>query len=164
MTPRIYLVAAIAANGVIGAQGRLPWHLPEDLRRFKQITLGHPVVMGRKTWESIGKPLPGRENIVITRRRDYRAPGAVLAASLDEALALCKNQDRVYVIGGSEVFRAALPIATGLLLTEIHRDYSGDVYWPKIDRTAWREAERETHVAANGISFDFVHYERVRNA
>ncbi|HEX5611786.1 MAG TPA: dihydrofolate reductase [Burkholderiales bacterium] len=164
MTPRIYLVAAIAANGVIGAQGRLPWHLPEDLRRFKQITLGHPVVMGRKTWESIGKPLPGRENIVITRRRDYRAPGAVLVASLDEALAHCKDQDRVYVIGGSAVFRAALPIATGLVLTEIHRDYAGDVYWPEIDRTAWREAKRETHVGANGIPFDFVHYERARDA
>ena len=164
MTPRIYLVAAIAANGVIGARGKLPWHLSEDLRRFKQITLGHPVVMGRKTWESIGKPLPGRDNVVITRQRGYQAPGAILAASLDEALAHCRGKDPVYVIGGWEVFRAALPIATGLILTEIHRDYPGDVYWPGTDRSTWRETAREPHVAANGIPFDFVHYERIGDA
>lgn len=160
MTPRIYLVVAVAANGVIGAQGKLPWHLPEDLRRFRQVTLGHPVVMGRKTWESIGKPLAGRDNIVISRRAGYRAQGAAVAASLDEALALCKGKDPVFVIGGAEVFRDALALACGLLITEIHRDYPGDTYWPQMDRNAWHETEREPHVAASGIPFDFVRYER----
>jgi len=160
MTPRIYLVAAVAANGVIGAQGKLPWHLPEDLRRFKQITLGHPVLMGRKTWESIGRPLPGRENIVITRQHDYAAPGAIVTASFEEALTACKGRDPVFVIGGSRVFRDALPLASGLLLTEIHRDYAGDTYWPQVEPSAWRETEREQHIAANGIAFDFVRYER----
>jgi dihydrofolate reductase len=162
MTRRVYLLAAVARNGVIGAQGRLPWHLPEDLRRFKQITLGHSVVMGRKTWESIGRPLPGRDNIVITRQRDYPAPGAQVAGSLDEALTLCKGKDPVYVIGGWEVFRDALPIASGPDLTEIHRDYPGDTYWPAFDRSAWREIAREPHVSASGIAFDFARYERIK--
>lgn len=162
MPSRIYLIVAVAANGVIGAHGKLPWHLPEDLRRFKQLTFGHAVVMGRKTWESIGRPLPGRENIVISRRRDYPAPGAKVAGSFAEALELCKTHDPVFIIGGSQVFLDALPIATGLLVTEIHRDYAGDTYWPDVDRRIWREAEREKHVAANGIPFDFVRYERAK--
>jgi dihydrofolate reductase len=164
MTPRIYLIVAVAANGVIGAQGKLPWRLPEDLRRFRQLTLGHPVFMGRRTWESIGKPLPGRDNIVITRQRDYQARGARIAGSLDEALALCRGSDKVFVIGGTELFRDALPMASGLLITEIHREYPGDAYWPGFDRSAWRETEREPHVAANGIAFDFVRYERTGGA
>jgi dihydrofolate reductase len=120
--------------------------------------------MGRKTWESIGRPLPGRDNIVITRQHGYEAPGASVAGSLAEALELCKGKDAVFVIGGTEVFREALPLAAGLLLTEIHREYAGDVYWPDYDRGAWRETEREKHVAADGIAFDFVRYERARSA
>ena len=150
----------MAANGVIGAGGRLPWHLPEDLQRFRQLTMGHPVLMGRKTWESIGKPLSGRDNLVITRRTDFRAPGARVARSLDEALASCSGNESVFVIGGAEVYRVALPKAAGLLLTEIHQDYPGDTHFPEFDRSAWRETLREPHVAANGIRFDFVRYER----
>src|SRR5512145_2509488 len=100
--PRVFLVAAVAANGVIGAEGRLPWRLPEDLRHFKALTLGHPVIMGRKTWESLGQPLPGRENIVVTRSAGYQAPGAHVAASLEAALALCAGEPVAFVIGGEE--------------------------------------------------------------
>lgn len=157
---RIYLVAAVAENGVIGANGKLPWHLPEDLRHFKQVTMGHPVIMGRKTWESIGKPLPNRTNIVISRRPGFVAPGAQVASSLDEALALCAGRESVMVIGGNEVFRAALPHAAGLILTEIHRDYPGDVVFPEFDRRAWKETRRESRLATNGIPFDFVWYAR----
>lgn len=156
----IYLVAAVAENGVIGAHGKLPWYLPEDLRHFKQVTTGHPIIMGRKTWESIGKPLPNRTSIVISRRPGYVAPGAQVASSLDGALALCPGRESVFVIGGNEVFRAALPRAAGLILTEIHRDYEGDVRFPEFDRHAWKETRRESRVAANGIRFDFVWYAR----
>lgn len=157
---RIYLVAAVAENGVIGASGKLPWYLPEDLRHFKQVTTGHPVIMGRKTWESIGKPLPNRNNIVVSRRAGFVAPGAQVASSLDGALALCPGRESVMVIGGNELFRAALPRAAGLILTEIHRAYEGDVRFPEFDRRAWKETRREPRVAANGIRFDFVWYAR----
>ncbi|MCX7962780.1 MAG: dihydrofolate reductase [Burkholderiales bacterium] len=158
--PRIYLVAAVAANGVIGAGGRVPWHLPEDLKHFKSLTLGHPVIMGRRTWESLGRALPGRENIVVTRRPGYEAPGASVAASLEAAIALCAGEPVVFVIGGAELYAAALPIADGLVLTEIHRDYDGDVRFPAWDRARWRETQRKPHVGADGVRFDFVLYER----
>src|SRR4051794_30529828 len=117
--PRIYLIAALAANGVIGVDGKLPWHLPEDLKHFKKLTLGHPIIMGRRTWESLGKALPGRENIVVTRTPGYAAPGAAIATSLDAALALCVGEPVVFVIGGHQLFVDSLPLAAGLALTEI---------------------------------------------
>src|SRR5882724_9234517 len=123
--PRIYLVAAVAANGIIGANGQLPWHLPEDLKHFKQLTLGHAVIMGRRTWESLGKALPGRENIVVTRTPGYDAPGAAVARSLGAALALCVDEPVAFVIGGQRLFVESLPVAAGLVLTEISRDYAG---------------------------------------
>jgi dihydrofolate reductase len=158
--PRVYLVAAVAANGVIGAGGRLPWHLPEDLKHFRSLTLGHPVIMGRRTWESLGKPLPGRENIVVTRSPGYEAPGAHVAASLDAALAFCAGEAAAFVIGGWGLYAAALPLAHGLVLTEIHRDYEGDVRFPDFDRGAWRETQRKPQSGAGGLRFDFVLYER----
>jgi dihydrofolate reductase len=158
--PKVYLVAAVAANGVIGRHGHLPWHLPEDLKHFKRLTLGHPVIMGRKTWESLnGRPLPGRDNIVVTRTAGYEAPGAAVASSLDAALALCAGEGVVFVIGGEQLFAESLPAAAGLVLTEIHRDYEGDVSFPKYDRSRWRESLRELHTAADGTKFDFVLYE-----
>ena len=157
--PKIYLVAAVAANGVIGRHGQLPWHLPEDLRYFKRLTLGHPIIMGRRTWESLGRPLPGRENIVVTRTAGYEAPGAAIASSLDAALALCAGEPVVFVIGGQRLFAEALPIAAGLVLTEIHRDYEGDTWFPAYERSQWRETQREPHMAADGTKFDFVLYE-----
>ena len=160
LAPRVFLVAAVAANGVIGARGKLPWHLPEDLRHFKALTLGHPVIMGRKTWESLGRALPGRENIVVTRAAGYEAPGASVAASLDAALALCLGESVAFVIGGAELYAAALPIADGLVLTEIDRDYAGDARFPDFDRSAWRETQRKPQTGADGLRFDFVLYER----
>jgi dihydrofolate reductase len=157
--PRVYLVAAVAANGVIGNQGRLPWQLPEDLQHFKRLTLGHPVIMGRRTWESLGKALPGRDNIVVTRRPGYEAPGAAVARSLEAALALCSAEPVAFVIGGSDLFAESLPIAAGLVLTEIHRDFPGDARFPEFDRSQWRETQREAHTAADGMRFDFVRYE-----
>ena len=159
-TPRLYLVAAIARNGVIGANGKLPWHLPEDLKHLKKLTLGHPVIMGRRTWESLGKPLPGRENIVVTRRTGYEAPGASVASSLEAAIALCAGEPIAFAIGGVEIYAAALPLADGLVLTEIDKDYDGDTRFPEWDRKAWRATQNETHTAADGTHFAFVLYER----
>jgi len=158
--PRIYLIAAVAQNGVIGAGGKLPWHLPEDLAHFKRLTLGHPVIMGRRTWESLGKPLPGRENIVVTRTPGYEASGAAIASSLAGALALCADEPVAFVIGGERLFAESLQVASGLVLTEILRDYAGDTWFPRFDRVEWRETQREAHTGADGLRFDFVLYER----
>jgi dihydrofolate reductase len=159
-SPKIYLVAAVASNGVIGANGQLPWRLPEDLKHFKRLTLGHPVIMGRRTWESLPGALPGRDNIVVTARAAYDAPGAAVANSLEGALALCLGEPVAFVIGGSRLFEESLPFAAGLVITEIHRDYPGDTWFPKYDRSRWRESQRERHVAQDGTKFDFVLYER----
>jgi dihydrofolate reductase len=157
---RVYLVAAVAKNGVIGARGKLPWQLPEDLQHFKKLTLGHPILMGRRTWESLGRPLPGRDNIVISRKGGFEAPGASIAQSLPGAIALCAGEPVAFVIGGAEVYAAALPLADGLVLTEIDRDYEGDTRFPDWDRKAWRVAQKETHTSKEGVRFDFVLYER----
>ena len=158
--PRIYLVAAVAANGIIGVNGRLPWHFPEELKHFKEVTLGHPVIMGRRTWESLKGPLPGRRNIVVTHTPGYQASGALVADSLESALALCAGAPKAMVIGGSRLFEESLPNAYGLELTEIHRDYQGDTWFPKYDRSKWREIKREARTAADGTRFDYVLYER----
>ena len=157
--PRIYLVAAVAANGIIGAKGQLPWSLPEDLKHFKRLTMGHPIIMGRRTWESLKRPLPGRENIVVTRTPGYDAPGAAVASSLEAALALCVGEPVVFVIGGNRLFAESLPMAAGLVMTEIDRDYEGDTWFPEYDRSRWKESQREQHVTAEGTKFDFVLYE-----
>ncbi len=159
-TTRIYLVAAVARNGVIGANGGMPWHLPEDLKHFRKLTLGHPVIMGRRTWESLGRPLPGRENIVVSRKPGFEAPGASVAATLEAAVALCTGEPMVFVIGGAELYTAALPLADGLVLTELEREFVGDTRFPAWDRDSWREAQRETHTSLDGMRFDFVRYER----
>jgi dihydrofolate reductase len=159
--PKVYLVAAVAANGVIGRAGGLPWRLPEDLKHFKRITLGHPLIMGRRTWESLRGALPQRENIVVTRTPGYEAPGAALASSLETALALCTGEPVAFVIGGHRLFAESLPLAAGLVMTEIHRDYEGDTRFPAYDRARWRETQRESHVAADGTKFDFVLYEPI---
>lgn len=158
--PAIYLVAAVAANGIIGAKGKLPWHLPGELQHFKRLTMGHPVIMGRRTWESLGRPLPGRENIVVTTTPGYEAPGAAVASSLDAALALCVGEPVAFVIGGTRLFEAALPLARGMVLTEIQRDYEGDARFPAYERSQWRETQREPHAAPDGTRFDYVLYER----
>ena len=157
--PKIYLVAAVASNGVIGRDGQLPWRLPEDLKHFKRLTLGHPVIMGRRTWESLPGALPGRDNIVVSSQAGYAAPGAAVASSLEGALALCSGEPVAFVIGGSRLFAESLPIAAGLVMTEIHREYEGDTRFPEYDRSRWRESQRERRVTADGTKFDFVLYE-----
>jgi dihydrofolate reductase len=158
--PRVYLVVAVASNGIIGANGQLPWHFPEDLQHFKRLTMGHAVIMGRRTWESLKGPLPGRENIVVTRTPAYEAPGAAVATSLESALALCAGEQVAFVIGGNQLFAESLPIADGLVITEIHKDFAGDTWMPEYDRSRWRETQREAHTAADGTRFDFVLYEK----
>jgi dihydrofolate reductase len=161
---RLYLVAAVAANGIIGADGKLPWRIPGELKHFKRLTMGHPLIMGRKTWESLKGPLPGRENIVVTSDPDYRAPGAAVASSLEAAIALCAGESLAFVIGGTQLFRDSLPLADGMVLTEIHRDYAGDTWFPDWDRSQWIERQREPHTAADGLRFDYVLYERRKGA
>jgi len=159
--PRIYLVAAVASNGIIGANGRLPWHFAEELKHFKAVTLGHPVIMGRLTWESLLKrPLPGRRNIVVTGASGYSAQGAEVVNSLEAAIALCAGAPKAMVIGGRQLFAEALPLAAGLELTEIHREYPGDTWFPQYDRSKWREQKREARTAGDGTRFDYVLYER----
>lgn len=157
--PRIYVVAAVAANGIIGANGQLPWSLPEDLKHFKRLTMGHPVIMGRRTWESLKGPLPGRDNIVVTRTPGYEAPGAAVASSLEAALALCLGESVAFIIGGSQLFEDSLPMAAGLVMTEIDRPYEGDTWFPEYDRSRWKETQREQHVTTDGTRFAFVLYE-----
>lgn len=156
------LIVAVADNGVIGAGNRLPWRLPEDLRRFKSRTMGHAVIMGRKTWESLTRPLPGRQNIVVSRRLGYAAQGAEVVGSLDEALARVTLPKPVFCIGGGELYRIALPYATRLYVTHVHREFTGDTTFPQIDPSAWREVDRESRPAAEGApAFTFVTYDRL---
>ena len=151
------LIVAVAENGVIGRDNTLPWHIPEDLRYFKQITSGKTVVMGRKTFQSIGRPLPNRTNIVITRDKDFSAEGVLVAHSLDEALA--KGGDgEILVIGGSSLFAETLPRADRFYLTEIKRAYEGDVHFPEWDRSAWQEIARQPAESDSAVAF--VTYER----
>ena len=165
-TPRsalpLALIAAVAANGVIGANNELPWRLPDDMKRFRALTTGHAVIMGRKTWESLGRPLPERQNIVVTRDRRYAAPGADVAATLDDALALIRLPPPAFCIGGGELYRAAMERADTLFLTELDRDFAGDVTFPAFDRAAWREVSRERQRSdpPDPIAYDFVTYER----
>jgi len=141
----IALVVATDLDGVIGRENRLPWHLPRDLSRFKAITMGKPMIMGRRTWDSIGRALPGRRSIVLTRRHDFVAPGAEIAHTADEALALAAPAAEVMVIGGADVFRAFLPRADRLYWTQIQARIEGDVRFPGIDAATWREVAREDH-------------------
>ena len=162
------LIVACAENGVIGRNNALPWHLPEDLRYFKRITMGKPSVMGRKTWESIGRPLPGRTNIVISRNPGFLAEGARVVPTLDaalelaESIALIDGTEELMVIGGAQIYAEALPRAGRLYLTEVHAPVEGDAYLPRIDWVQWRESYRERHeaTAPNPYDYSFVVYER----
>jgi dihydrofolate reductase len=150
----IVLVVAIAENGVIGNNGLIPWHISDDMKRFKALTLGHTVVMGRKTWDSLPrKPLPGRSNVVVTRQKDWQAQGAVVAHSLDEAMA--GTSGAVMVIGGAEIYQRALPLATRIELTEVHQDVEGDARFV-LDRSGWHESLREEHVTPDGLRYSYV--------
>jgi dihydrofolate reductase len=160
--PSIALIAAVASNGVIGVDNRLPWRLADDLKRFRALTIGHAVIMGRKTRESLPRALPERQNIVVTRQRGYAATGADVAASFDDALALVRLPEPVFCIGGGELFRDALARAQRLYLTEIDRDFAGDALFPSWRRSAWKEIARETKRSEEpgGFAYAYVTYER----
>ncbi|MDM7942550.1 MAG: dihydrofolate reductase [Hydrogenophaga sp.] len=163
-SPRLHLIFARAANGVIGRNNTLPWHLPEDLAHFKRTTLGCPVIMGRKTWDSLPpkfRPLPGRLNIVVTRDPQWQAEGAVRAGSVDDAVTLCPPGADAWVIGGAQIYAAALDRADTAVVTEIAQDFEGDAFAP-VFGPGWRETSREAHTAANGLPFAFVTHTRTR--
>lgn len=165
----VSLIAAVAQNGIIGrnnANGKpdLPWHLPDDFQFFKATTSGHPIIMGRKSLDALGKPLPKRTNIVVTRNQDFQMPGVTIVHTLNEALTEARKLEdsEIFVIGGAEVYAMALPIANRLYITEIERSYEGDTHFPAFDKTEWREVSRRHHPAdeRHETAFDFVVYER----
>jgi dihydrofolate reductase len=165
--PILALIAAVAANGTIGKDGGMPWSMPADMSYFKHTTLGRPVIMGRRTWESLSigdrapQPLLGRRNIVITSQAGAVFPGAETASSLEAALALCDGEKQVFCIGGAVLYREALPHADALYLTEIQQDFEGDTFFPQVDRATWREVYRLPQTQAHEpLSFDFVIYVR----
>lgn len=161
-SPIITLIAARARNGVIGRNSQMPWKIASEQAHFKRVTMGHPIVMGRKTWESIGRALPGRRNIVVTRDRAYTATGAEVAGSLDDALLLAGNVEQVFIIGGAQLYAAAMPRASRVLLTEIDADFDGDTFMPALDRKQWHEITRENHppTSERVFGYSFVVYER----
>ena len=155
------LIAAMAKDRVIGRDNTLPWQLPEDLKHFKTTTLGKPVIMGRKTWESLGRPLPGRRNIVISRNADYSPTGGEFAPSLQAAIAMAAEAEEIFVIGGADIYRQALPLAQRLYLTEIALDVAGDAHFPEFSLADWSEVSREAHTSASGIAYAFVLYQHL---
>jgi len=158
---KLSLVWAMAQNRVIGRNNNLPWYLPEDLKYFKRITMGKPIIMGRKTFDSIGKPLPGRANIVITRNPDFGVEGVKVVNSLDAAITLCKSigeidgVDEAMVIGGAEIYKLALPSADRLYLTEVHSEVEGDAYFPEFDRSEWKVTAREDFEASDPNPYNY---------
>ncbi|MBD2699359.1 dihydrofolate reductase [Spirosoma sp. BT702] len=161
---KISLISAVAENGVIGRNNELPWHLPDDFAFFKRKTSHHPIIMGRKSLESLGKPLKNRTNIVLTRNQDFKAENVTIVHTLDDAVNVASeiNKNEIFVIGGAEIYAMAMPIATTLYLTEINQAYEGDAYFPKFDKSEWQEVERIAHPAdeRHAVAFDFVTYER----
>jgi dihydrofolate reductase len=161
---RLHLIYARARNGVIGRGGAMPWHLPEDLAHFKQVTMGASVIMGRKTWESLPprfRPLPGRRNIVISRQVGLELPGAVVVSSLDDAVRSCANEQDAWVMGGAEIYALAAPLADTAEITEIDAEYEGDAFAPALG-AEWVEVRRESHESAAGISYSFTTWRNTR--
>lgn len=156
------VIVAIADNGVIGGGNELLWHIPDDLKRFKRITSGHSVIMGRKTFESIGKPLPNRRNIVVTRNLEFYVVGVEVASSLATALEMTKNEAEVFVIGGGEIYRQALPMASKLYITRVHAEYKGDTYFPEIDPQEWQLVYSEKGNPTISPNYTFEEYIRIR--
>jgi dihydrofolate reductase len=172
MRPRLSALVAMARNRVIGRNNTLPWRLPPDLKRFKALTMGHPIIMGRKTFESIGRPLPGRLCIIVTRQPGYKVKNAIVVNSIAEALQACSTEAvesvpelggtsrENFVIGGAEIFRQALPICDRLYITEIQRDFEGDTLFPELNHDEWVEVSREKHMDDHGLEYDFVVLDR----
>jgi dihydrofolate reductase len=164
--PHISILVAMAKNRVIGRNNALPWQLPPDLRRFKELTMGHHIVMGRKTYESIGRPLPGRTNVIITRQAGYQVPGAIVVASIDQALKVCsagKEVDQeIFVIGGAQIYRQSLGLCQRIYITEIQQEFDGDTLFPELNQQEWREISREKHRLNDddGLEYHFVALDR----
>ncbi|HUW75658.1 MAG TPA: dihydrofolate reductase [Gallionella sp.] len=160
--PRVSLIVAMAKNRVIGHNNTLPWRLPADLKHFKTLTMGHHIVMGRKTFESIGKPLPGRTSVVVTRNAAYSAPGVIAVNSLEAAISACVDDNEIFVIGGAELYLQAIALADRIYLTEIDADIHGDAYFPEFKRSEWLELSRETHsqLEPQPLQYQFVVYHR----
>ena len=159
---RLSIIAAMARNRVIGAANKIPWRLPGELQMFKAITMGHHIVMGRNTWESIGRLLPGRTTVIVSRQRDYRIPGAISAASLEEAIAACGNDDEIFVIGGAQLYAAALPQANRIYLTTVDAEVAGDTLMPQFDIAQWRALSSQAFSAdaKNPYNYKLTVYER----
>ena len=153
-------IVAIANNRVIGVDNTLPWHLPEDLKRFRALTMGHHIIMGRKTYDSLGRLLPGRTTVIVTRNPNYKVEGALVANSLEAAIALCKGDDEAFLIGGAELYQDGLKLSNRLYITQIDLSVTGDAYFPEYSLNEWQEISREAHVSEQGLSFSYVTYER----
>lgn len=160
--PHLSLLVAMAKNRTIGLNNTLPWRIPEDLKHFKALTMGHHIVMGRKTYDSIGKPLPGRTTVVVSRSRGLEIPGCIVAHSLEKAMAACAGDDEVFVCGGAEIYAQALPLADTLYATEIQQNIEGDAHFPEFDRSVWQEVAREKHSQSEPqpLEYHFVVYQR----
>jgi len=152
----INVIVAMARNRVIGINNTLPWRLPADLQHFKALTMGHHLIMGRKTYESIGKPLPGRTTVIVTRNAAYHVEGCISATSIDAAIAACGEDPEIFFVGGAELYVQALPRADRLYLTEIQADYVGDAHFPELEPGAWREVERTVNISPEGLGYHFV--------
>lgn len=159
---KLSLIVAMATNQTIGLDKKMPWHLSADLKKFKQITLGHSIIMGRKTFESIGRPLPERKNIIVSREKSYQQTGCFVFNDIDDALKSCRQEEEVFVIGGATLYEAMLGRANKLYITEVKKEFKGDTYFPMIDKEQWREIEREDVNNDDSVNFDysFVVYER----
>ncbi len=163
MPPKISAIVAMSENRVIGDNNQLPWHLPADLKYFKTLTSGHPILMGRKTHESIGRPLPNRTNIILTRNRDYQTDGCMVVTSVQDAMQQVNGSDELFIIGGAEIYQQLMPQIQRIYLTIVHEDFHGDAFFPVLHAEEWREVSREEHVAddANEYDYSFVVMERV---
>ena len=160
----ISIIVALAKNRTIGVNNQLPWRCPEDLKHFKQLTMGHHMIMGRKTFDSIGKPLPGRTTVVVTRDAELKIEGCLIAHSLSDALLACKNDEQVFIVGGAQIYQQALPLADTLHVTEIQQEVEGDAHFPEVDLNIWQEVSREAYhqTIPQPLEYHFVTYRRLK--
>jgi len=158
---QLSIIVATANHDVIGVNNTLPWHLPEDLKRFRVLTTGHHIIMGRKTYESLGRLLPNRTTVIVTRNKDYKIEGALIADSLETALALCKGDDEPFLIGGAELYQHGLELATRLYITKVHAEFPGDAFFPAVDYSFWQLIEKKDHISASGLEYSDLIYKKI---
>lgn len=158
---KLSIIVAIAHHHVIGINNTLPWHLPDDLKRFRALTTGHHIIMGRKTYESLGRLLPGRTTVIVTRNKNYQLKDALVAHSLEQAINLCAEDTEIFLIGGAELYQSALKLADKLYITQLDLEIAGDAFFPDWDITEWREITLESHISEKGIKFSYITYERL---